>query len=367
MLLHGIMIMTIVATSIFYHIAVRLSIIVAQYLIEATNIAHKSVKRIEVLQMNTFKKEIFPKRLILLRESKGVSRQAAADALEISRASLEYYEKGQRLPDIQVLSKIADYFNVSADYLLGRTDVARIDPTQKMQAACEVTGLSEKAVKNLVEIREKGQSADLMIESGCFKAIVCRLNEIENLAIGKKRSQYIYSLMGNDTFYDNLYLNGCEYGEYTDKDYVYSLIERAFNDILEQEHGLYSDARFDYSEEYQDSILLEEYKISKVVSALVEEIQQSADCTLIIKQDNITIRKELAEKLDRLAKDKQSLEERIEQSGADEDKRKRFLYYIEESDMRIKALQKFLEKYDVDFTLKEQKGASNGSNNPQKE
>ncbi len=65
-----------------------------------------------------------------------------------------YYENGQRVPDIDVLVRIADCFNVSADYLLGCPDVASVAPSQKMQAACEVTGLSEKAIEVLAKEKE---------------------------------------------------------------------------------------------------------------------------------------------------------------------------------------------------------------------
>lgn len=64
------------------------------------------------------KKNTFGKRLIELRENKNLSRQKVADDLGISRASLEYYEKGKRTPDIETLLKLANYFEVTCDYLI---------------------------------------------------------------------------------------------------------------------------------------------------------------------------------------------------------------------------------------------------------
>lgn len=93
-------------------------------------------------------KEVFMNRLTELRKEKGVTRQIAADNLEISRASLEYYEKGLRNPDICVLARIAEYYNVSTDYLLGRSDVKTIDPDKR--AASEITGLSEECINILM-------------------------------------------------------------------------------------------------------------------------------------------------------------------------------------------------------------------------
>lgn len=96
-----------------------------------------------------YTKEGFSKRLLNLRKESGVSRQNAADSLEISRASLEYYEKGLRLPDAYVLAKIANYYDVSADYLLGRTEAATTDID--LQTICDYVNLTEKAVENISE------------------------------------------------------------------------------------------------------------------------------------------------------------------------------------------------------------------------
>jgi transcriptional regulator with XRE-family HTH domain len=69
----------------------------------------------------------FPERLKELRESRGLSQEALADTLGIPRSSITHYEKSEhgdreRLPRKERLEKIADYFGVSVDYLLGRTD-----------------------------------------------------------------------------------------------------------------------------------------------------------------------------------------------------------------------------------------------------
>lgn len=95
--------------------------------------------------------ETFADRLTKLRENTGKKRQEVADELKISRASLEYYEKGKRKPDIEVLVKIAEYYKVSTDYLLGLS----IAPTtnKDIQFICDYTGLSEEVVKELSEMK----------------------------------------------------------------------------------------------------------------------------------------------------------------------------------------------------------------------
>lgn len=64
-------------------------------------------------------KEILAQRLSQLREEAKIPRQKAANDLGISRNSLEYYEKGKRTPDANMVARLAEYYGVSADYLLG--------------------------------------------------------------------------------------------------------------------------------------------------------------------------------------------------------------------------------------------------------
>ena len=64
----------------------------------------------------------FDKILKLLRNEKNMSQQELADALGISKSSINMYERGERQPNFEVLEAIADFFNVDIDYLLGRTN-----------------------------------------------------------------------------------------------------------------------------------------------------------------------------------------------------------------------------------------------------
>ena len=57
-----------------------------------------------------------------LRLSCGLTQVEMAEKLGISRSTIGMYETGAREPDFETLEKIADFFNVDIDYLLGRTD-----------------------------------------------------------------------------------------------------------------------------------------------------------------------------------------------------------------------------------------------------
>ncbi len=63
----------------------------------------------------------FPRRMTLLRKECGLSQKQVAQKLEISQALLSHYEKGIRECGLDFLMKAADFYNVSCDYLLGRS------------------------------------------------------------------------------------------------------------------------------------------------------------------------------------------------------------------------------------------------------
>ena len=69
----------------------------------------------------------FPGRLLSLRKNKGISQKALASEFGISDAAITMMEKGKRLPSFEILCALADYFDVSLDYLVGRSD----DPTRR--------------------------------------------------------------------------------------------------------------------------------------------------------------------------------------------------------------------------------------------
>lgn len=57
-----------------------------------------------------------------LREDNDLTQKQLSDFLNISRVSYSYYELGKRSIPLELLCKIADYYNTSVDYLLFRTD-----------------------------------------------------------------------------------------------------------------------------------------------------------------------------------------------------------------------------------------------------
>ena len=64
-------------------------------------------------------------RLRELRTAKHISQLKLAIDLNMKQNTISRYENGEREPGINELIKMADYFNVSVDYLLGRSDQSR--------------------------------------------------------------------------------------------------------------------------------------------------------------------------------------------------------------------------------------------------
>ncbi len=79
----------------------------------------------------------------LIDEAK-IPQTALADFIGVTRQAVSSYSLGTSLPDIEKFEKIADYFEVSTEYLLGRTDIKKADASK--QASAEYLGLSEGAI-----------------------------------------------------------------------------------------------------------------------------------------------------------------------------------------------------------------------------
>lgn len=60
-----------------------------------------------------------------LRLEKGLTQEDLGKVVRVSARSIGFYESGERDPDTSVLSAFADYFDVTIDYLLGRTNIRK--------------------------------------------------------------------------------------------------------------------------------------------------------------------------------------------------------------------------------------------------
>ncbi|PFV91519.1 transcriptional regulator [Bacillus thuringiensis] len=101
-------------------------------------------------------------RLSELRKNQKWSLQDTADQLGIAKSTYAGYENGYRFPSLQSLSKIADLFDTSVDYILGRTN-----DIQSRKVAIEITEF-QKNSDHTISIDGESLSTDEIIDFIAF-------------------------------------------------------------------------------------------------------------------------------------------------------------------------------------------------------
>lgn len=97
----------------------------------------------------------FAATLAELRRRSGLSQRKAAADLNISQALLSHYENGAREPGLSFVCRVCDYYNVTADYLLGRSaNPSGLDRSADIARAFigEMRALANKAESALDEL-----------------------------------------------------------------------------------------------------------------------------------------------------------------------------------------------------------------------
>ncbi|UQX52314.1 helix-turn-helix transcriptional regulator [Cytobacillus pseudoceanisediminis] len=81
-------------------------------------------------------------RLKKLRAEKKLTQRQLADKINVTHVSISGYENGNRSPDTETLEKLADFFEVSVDYLLGRSSISKgSDLDETFDSLAEITRL----------------------------------------------------------------------------------------------------------------------------------------------------------------------------------------------------------------------------------
>ena len=126
----------------------------------------------------------------LLRTERGITQKQAAEDLHISQALLSHYEKGIRECGLEFVVKVADFYNVSTDYLLGRSPhrsgaMITVEDLPEPDAAGKenvfkgslLPTLNKKLIANSLNIL-----FDLLAKSGC-KPLVHEVSSFLMLAV----------------------------------------------------------------------------------------------------------------------------------------------------------------------------------------
>lgn len=119
-----------------------------------------------------------------LRNEKDLSQAELAKFLHLARSTIAQYETGDRTPDYDTLQRIADYFHVSTDYLLGRTksrSALYLDET-------ELSGLKEQYTPEEIEKNKAITMTllDILIDTGVIQ---------ENEELSEEKRDYYLNIL----------------------------------------------------------------------------------------------------------------------------------------------------------------------------
>lgn len=121
-------------------------------------------------------------RLKELRETKGISQKELADFLNLTQVQISKYELGKNEPDLSTTKKIANYFNVTIDYLLGSSEedivlITKEDLDNLKQASNTINNFIKKISPNN--------------ETNIFNARDIQIGDNNsNIAIGSNHNNY---------------------------------------------------------------------------------------------------------------------------------------------------------------------------------
>lgn len=120
---------------------------------------------------------ILPKRLKKLREKSGYLQKFVADKLGIKSNTLSGYENGTRSPDPDMLIALAKLYNVTTDYLLGKSD----NPSLTEKDERDIAKRMEKIKMDLIEGNADGEGLSFKGEPMSEEAMESLLESLEIL------------------------------------------------------------------------------------------------------------------------------------------------------------------------------------------
>lgn len=109
--------------------------------------------------------KIIGQRINLLLAIQSKKQKELATSLKVTDNTISYFVSGKRIPNTEQITKIAAFFNVSADYLLGLTDAATTD--KDIQFVCDYIGLDDKTVETLRNLTQ-GERKTISRIVSCF-------------------------------------------------------------------------------------------------------------------------------------------------------------------------------------------------------
>lgn len=104
---------------------------------------------------------MLPERLKQLRTEANLTQRQLAKKTNTSQQSIASWESGERKPKLNAINKIAEYFNVSTDYLLGKTDIKERNENNSIESTANVLFRTTVKDLNLTPEQEEQLKKDL--------------------------------------------------------------------------------------------------------------------------------------------------------------------------------------------------------------
>lgn len=212
----------------------------------------------------------FPSRLRQLMQERGYTQQQLANELSgMQRSTIAGYVTGQSSPDFERLVQIADFFNVSTDYLLGRTEIQSANIEKR--AISDYTGLPEEVVSRLKTCKRGGWNKVLAAAlNDSFFAMLIGINGMCNQGekLIKLANNFPISaeILENDPYFDE----------------IVQFYDNSFDEDLKK--GMNPNREKYEIEKWENCVLpelenleLSEYRLSKDLRAWAEDICHSTE------------------------------------------------------------------------------------------
>jgi len=103
---------------------------------------------------------IFGERLRELRKKRGITQKQLATKFKISESAVGMYERGEREPPLELINRLADFFDVPTDWLLGRSDT--LNPISNRENNKKLADLDENVyalARNLQDLDSESKEA----------------------------------------------------------------------------------------------------------------------------------------------------------------------------------------------------------------
>lgn len=252
---------------------------------------------------------VFGKRLSELREEKRLTQTELSQLLDIQRVTIAKYETGERAPSIDNLISFAEFFDVSADYLLNLSP-AKSNDKADLKAVCDYIGFSEETVETLKcasNYRTRYAENKLLFSSKEFKKLFYAPEVTESFYIYFLEeflcvsSEIVGKLIGLYLAEFEMQKISAEFEKLFGTDKVSSILQKRHNDF---EKGVISENEVNVQAELLKELItkredchMEKYSCKEALKELFENLRENTKDECIKSHNEYLKRKKKGENI----------------------------------------------------------------------